>query len=295
MRRVLSLAILFLIPVFGYAGSADEENLDRVIRNLQDNAIPFESYGGSSILIGNENDDETARGTFVFAVPLYAGFAVDTALALAERLRERNTGSLSDLHEVRLLIAFLPGDPESLSGLRYLVGLADLPENWILCYLDAVEDPERMVIRHRIRGYAAPLTIVKPLPPLFRSRGIPLSFGIRYNGIYRPGLVEGPEALLIAWEEEINGLALTGSGSTKKTGKTVFAPDFADLLIEYADLLEFPVMDADRHYSTFSFFGGRVFFLSEGLVVSILLSGSGVFLFLFLAYSVLHRVIMSRK
>jgi hypothetical protein len=289
MRRVLSLAILLLIPVVLHAGSSDEENLDRVIRNLKNNAIPFENYGalGSSILIGNENDDAAAQGTFVIAVPFYAGFAVDTALALAEKLRERNTGSLSDLHEVRLLVAFL----ESHLGLRDLAGLADMPENWILCYLDAAENPERIVIRHKFRGYAAPLNIIKSLPPLFRSNSIPLSFGIRYDGIYRPG----PEALLIAWEEEINGLVLSGSGNILKTGKTVFAPDLADLLIEYADLLEFPVMDADRHYSTFSFFGGRVFFLAEGFGVTILLIGFGIFLFLFLAYSVHRYVIMFRK
>jgi len=256
----------------------------------------------SSLLARRQDVPGTNReqGTFVFAVPLDAEFAVDTALSLSRLLNEKDSG-------VNVLVAFLGGEkiklPEDLfaysntnmrttsySGLRDLLTLTDLPENWVLCYFDAAQAPESLVLRHGGRGYLAPLDIIKQLPVLFSSFNIPWSFTIRFNSIYKMGLVEGPEALSIAWREEVNSFVL--SGGRTGNGETITPDVLSELMLNYAASLNFPILSPDRHYSFISLPNGRFFFATEGLTAAVLLSIMAIFLFFYLLYSARNNAIL---
>ena len=272
------------------------------------NSIPFEErsllsdFGafGSSVLVRRQNAASNSRplGTFVFAVPLYARFAVDTALAVVEKLFESD-------NSLNILVAFLGGErnelPEDLGpshvhgrtshmGLHDLLGMVDMPENWVLCYFDADETPGELVIRHGIQGYVAPLEVIRYLPFLLTEKEISWSFTIRYNSIYKLGLVEGPEPLSIAWEEEVNGFVL--SGTQENTGLTISHEALAELLLEYSSLLDLPVMNPDRHYSFFTVSNGNIYFATEGFTVTLLFIVIGILLFLYLLYSARYNAII---
>jgi len=231
---------------------------------------------------------------------LDAEFAVDTALSLTKLLKEKGSA-------VNIMVAFLGGEktklPDDLiassnanmqttsySGLRDLLTLTDLPENWVLCYFDADQAPESLILRHGGKGYLAPLSVIKPLPALFRFFNVPWSFAIRFNSIYKLGLVESPEALAIAWQEEVNCFILSG-GKTGR-GKTLTADILSGLLLNYAASLSFPTLSPDRHYSFIPLPNGRFFFITEGITAAILLSIVAFFLFLYLLYSVRNNAIL---
>ena len=315
MRILVRIFCLMLVCVFVpailHAESHEAENLNRVIRVLNGDQspgiknpgikIPYErrsllaAYGGfgSNILVRSQSkgeEQDSARGTFVLAVPLEADFAVDTALALAEKIQNRD-------NPVNILIAFLgdetnelPAEPGEIShkGFRDLLTLVDMPENWALCYLDANETPGRLAIRHGIRGYLAPLSMIQSLPSLLKARGIPWSFRIHYNVIYKMGLVEGPEPMFIAWEDEINSFVL--SGETGSSGETISPENLADVFLDYSGALNIPILNPDRHYFYATLPQGNVFFVSEGLTAALLIITAGVFLILFLLYSVKYNV-----
>ena len=287
--------------LFGQA--ADSQNTadrNRIIQALGDQ--PFEERFllseqggfGSSIFVrspAGSGDPNRLLGTFVLAVPQEAEFAVDTALAILQKL---SYGTAPEANSANILIAFL-ADEKNHRGLRDLLSIADMPENWVLCYLDAEKAPPSLLIRHGGLGYVAPLDIVRPLPFLFKAWNIPFSFGIRYNEIYKLGLVEGPEALSIIWEEEITGFVLSGD-ERRQTTETVSILDLADFFLDYAGSLSFPVLNPDMHYSFFRLpgrlSGANIFFLSEGQTVALLLFIVSFSLLLFLIYSARYNAIL---
>ena len=248
-------------------------------------------YGGfGSSLVVRFPGVSYSFGAFVFAVPLYADFAVETALALIEKLKTYD-------NSLEVIVAFLGGEKNELpqntglpsfhrgishKGLRDLLSLAYMPEDWVLCYFDITEAPGALVLQHGTRSYVTPLEIIKPLPYLFNSRDIPWSFKIRYNTIYNLGLFDGHEALYISWAQEINSFAISGEITG---GETISPGILAELLLEYAGFLSFPIMNPDRHYSIFPLPGGNVFFAGENLTVTVLLIVSGFFLFIYLIYT----------
>ena len=298
----LTLLLFILTPVLQHG--QDMENLDRVINTLGD--IPFErrtllaDYGGfgSSILVrGGIAEPEKAALTFVVAVPLNAEFAVNTALSIVKKLPLGGGASI--------LVAFLGDEQNSLpddmggisnKGLRDLLTVADMPENWVLCYIDIDAAPDNLTILHGINGYVAPLEIIKPLPKIFKSRGIPWSFRIRYNEIYKLGLVKGPDALFVAWDSEINGFVLSGTPRRKTfdnvplrkfipSVNAISAEDLADCLLDYARDMHTQVIKGDRHYSYFTPPWGSAFFLDAGITVALLLVIVGLAFLFFLVYS----------
>ena len=330
---------LFLISSYLYGQPSESESLDKVIRVLDEslgkglsedriyieqrsllssyggfgtsvfvrfrgNTVPGESVG--NISIGNK----VSFGTFVLAVPLYAQFAVDTALAMVEKLRYGNIGNMVSND---ILIAFLGDeknelpessaeDPSFLSetishkGLRDLLSLTDMPENRVLCYFDAEEAPRELVLHHGRRGYVAPLEIIKPLLTMLKTGDIPWSFEVRNLAIYKLGLDEGPEALSITWGEEVNGFTL----SEKKTGnrvnvsgeETISPAGLAEVLIGYSVELNFPIIDPDRHYSFFSFPGGNFLFIGERFTAILFLLAAVIVLSLYLIYSARYNAIL---
>ena len=299
-RKLFSIFFVMFVFASVSLSAREEENLERVLRFLEQIPIPVTVYErsllaefggfGSSLLVSNQIDDtEEPDGTFVFAVPLSAKFAVDTALAMIERF----SGSKN-----HILVAFLgeetnvlPKDMGGIThrGLRDLLTLADMPENWVICYFDANSPPGEIVINHGIRGYVTPLELITPLPHLFTSFGIPWSFEIRQNTIFKLGLVEGPEALSIIWEEEVHGFILSGRG---ENGNTILPGDLANLLLEYAGYVNFPILNPEVHYSFLVFPEGRVFFVSELIKVVLMLATLGLLLLLYLFYSARYSAVL---
>ena len=282
----LALMLIFSLPP-AFLPASERENLDRAIQALKDNKIPYEERPlstesgslGSSLLVRKSGTKQP--GTFVFAVPLYAEFAVDTALAMSETQRDDIPASI--------IIAFL-GDEDDYAGLRDLLTLNDMPEDWVLCYFDAPERPGGLHIRHGRRGYVAPLDIIKPLPGLFKSGGIPWAFRVRFNEIYKLEQVEGPEALAIAYRDEINSFVLSSDLKYAGPGEKLSSQNLAELLLDYAGFLNFPVLNADRHYFSIALPGGASLFISQGQTAALTFIMTGLFMFLFLAYSVKHDV-----
>ena len=294
LKRKLFLLFLILFVFTSVSLPArEEDNLNRVLEFLEQ--MPesvsvslrplLAEFGGfgSSLLVSNQIDEiEEQNGTFVFAVPLAASFAVDTALSLVERFAES---------EGRILVAFLGNEVNELpldtggvthKGLRDLLTLTYMPENWVICYFDARSPPGGVVLSHGIRAYVTPLELLSPLPDLFSSRAIPWSFQIRHNNIFRLGLVEGPEALSIIRSSEVHGFLLS---SADYDGTAILPEDLADLLLEYSELLSFPVLNPDTHYSFLTFPGGRVLFVSELMKVILMLAASALFLLSYLSYT----------
>ena len=303
IRFFCQTLVFFLIPVFLSAESGEALNLERVTRFLGDNSIFFErrslydDFGGAgtSIHAWKRAADIDAEGTFVLAVPLSADFAVETGLAFASELRNRT-------NSVNVLVAFL-GDENAAAefgadsgglshkGLRDLLALNDMPENWALCYMDIAENPGEIVIQHGSSGYLAPLDIIEPLVSLFAERDMPLSFRIRYNIIYKLGLAGGPEPLLIAWGDEVNGFVLSGregKSASLNVGEPFVPRDLALLFVDYAESLDLPILTADRHYSSLVIPGGRIIFISGMHTLVLLLAMTVIFLSGFLIYSARH-------
>jgi len=328
---------LILISSYLYGQPSERENLSHVISVLDESTgggspgdvISIEkrpllsSFGGfgTSVFARFRGADES-KGTFVLAVPLYARFAVDTALTLAETLRYRqNSGNIPN----DILIAFLGDEKNELSensmafsvessaddpgafspsgamaishkGLRDLLSLTDMPENWVLCYFDAGEAPHELVLHHGMQGYAAPLEVIEPLISLLKTGDIPWSFEVRNLAIYKLGLAEGREALGITWGEEVNGFTLSGKIIANRrniSGEEIISPAaLAGVLIEYSKELNFPVINPDRHYSFFSFPGGNFLFAGERFTVILLLLAAGIVFSLYLIYSARYNAIL---
>jgi hypothetical protein len=327
------LITFFFISPYLNGQPSEKENLDHVISVLngslgkgpsEDGNIErrslLSSYGGfGTSVLARFPGNKASVGTFVLAVPLYARFAVDTALALAEKLRYRDNFGNEVSVGNDILIAFLGDeknelpeksvessaeDPEapflseaiSHKGLRDLLTLTDMPENWVLCYFDAEDAPHGIVLHHGRRGYVAPLEIIEPLLSLLKLGDIPSSLEVRNLAIYKLGLNEGPEALGIIWGEEVNGFALSG----KKTGnrinvpveETILPANLADVFFKYSRGLNFPVINPDRHYSFFSFPGGNFLFAGERSTVILFLLAAVIVLSLYLLYSARYNAIM---
>jgi hypothetical protein len=299
------LAVFFiLLPVFLPGWSAERENRDRVIRVLNEGAVSFEErsllsdYGGFGSSVharlprsGEEGWSGKEAGTFVLAVPLERSYAVEAALAFIGACVRQGT-------VVDILVAFLgdeynrlPPDVPGTShkGLRDLLSLPDMPENWVLCCLDIEEAPEHILIRHGTGDYIAPLDVVRPLTSRFLDRGIPASFEIRYNELYKLGLAAGPEELALVWEAEINGFCLSARSRNGASGG--IPPEIlAELLLDYAGDLDFPVQNPDRHYSFLTVPGtGKILYIPEGAAALALLGMAALFVLFVLVYSAVYR------
>ena len=296
MRIGLSLICLlfFFVPTSLPAGPpAEQENLNRVRQALDGLSIPFETRplpGGRGYSLLVRAGFDSYAGTFVLALPLDAEFAVDTGLVLAEKVQGHSG-------PVNIIVAFLGNErgctiegPGGVShqGLEDLLTLVDIPENWVLCYVDIAQRPGGLLIRHGTRGYVAPLELLQPLVSSLRSAGVPWSFRIRHNEIYKLGLVEGHGALSIAWEGEVNAFVLAGTPG----GAGVSPYDLAALLLDYAASLDFPLLVVDRHYFFLTVPGGEVFFFAQGIMVALLLGMAGVCFFLFLIYSARYNAVL---
>jgi hypothetical protein len=306
------MAFIFPLPE-AWGQTAERENRNRVLEALTKGSVPFEErsllgeYGGfgSSIHVRLPQTAEGAAtdsaGTFVLAVPLEKTFAVDTALAFIK-------AGMNHKNSENIVAAFLgdeysrlPPDVRGLShkGLRDLLSLPDMPENWILCCMDIEKAPEGILVRHGAGSYIAPLELVRPLLHLFRDLAIPASLEISYNELYKLGLAAGPEELALAWEAEVNGVCLSEApaGSRRQASPGLLTPEaVAGALLDYHEKLIFPVQNPDRHYSFFTPPWMRdIVFVSEKTAVLTLLCIATVFILFILIYSAVYRQMFYSK
>ncbi|MCL2381031.1 MAG: hypothetical protein FWC64_05490 [Treponema sp.] len=298
LKVFLPLFICAVFPLSLFAESREGENALRARQALGELGIPFQTRsfpggydGPGTSLVVRVDAADGSPGTFVLAVPLWADFAVDTGIAFAGTIHGQNT-------DLTVIVAFLGSEESgpqgqagiSHAGLRDLLTLVDIPENWALCYLDIAQAPESLLLRHGTEGYVAPLELLRPLSSLLRSGGVPWSFRVWFNELYKLRLVEGHPALSITWEREVNSFVLA-SGPSAPTGP-VSPHEMAGLLAGYAGLLSFPMLMVDRHYFFFRGPGGEPVFLGQGIAVALLLVTAGVCLILLLLYSVKYNVVL---
>ncbi|MDR2029505.1 MAG: hypothetical protein LBP93_08210 [Treponema sp.] len=314
MRNIL-IAFFFLLPLFfsaaqeGSGSTALEAARRRDLgRTLREGGIPFEEhslfadYGGfgSSIEVHIPSPPGTGEDvldeSFVLAIPLSgindggAAFPYGFELGLAFIQRVLEQGADADIR-----VAFLgdefPHLAEDLQkgshrGLEDLINHLENPENAALVYIDLFEAPRGLVIHHGARNTLAPLSILRPLPDLCDSHGIPYAFSIRFNELYKLNLARGPSALEFAQAREVPAFYV--SGSPDGGARTLEAALLADMLLDYANSLRISTENMDYHYSLVQF-RGKTLFLSEPLTIVLALSAAVLLLFIFLIYSVIYR------
>jgi hypothetical protein len=277
------------------AAQQDGERVRReaLIRTLSREGIPYEErplfaeYGGfgSSVHVaipGNE-----AETTLVLAVPLSGpensggelSYAAEGALSFIRKILRQGSG-------LRVRAAFLGDESSNLPedtrkethrGLRDLLALTEDPDHTLVLYLDFREAPSALVIRHGSRGAIAPLNVLRPLPAVCRSRGIPYTFAVRFNELHKLGILDGPPALELVQGAGIPALYMTG----RYDGAPIAGEDLGDMLFEYANSLDLSGPRADTHYSIIHY-GNNTLFISELTAVILLFALSALFLGVFL-------------
>jgi hypothetical protein len=282
-----------------------------LVQALEERDIHFEErslfaeYGGfgSSIRVsipaaGTRVD--IMNETFVLGIPLSGAndggaafpYGFELGLAFIQKALEQGAGR-------DILVAFLGDEsPEAAADLRKGAhrGLEDLingledPENAALVYIELFDAPGGLVIHHGSRDTLAPLSILRPLPELCNSHGIPYAFSIRFNELYKLRLAGGPSALEFAQAREVPALYLTGSSGKTPEGKEPLLEIavLADMLLDYAGSLSIARENMDYHYSIVQF-REKTLFLSEPLTIILVLAAAVLLLFIFLIYSVIYR------
>ena len=315
-KYLLTFIFCFFLPLFSFAQSPIEKanflrvslHINSLITRSEANILILEersllsSYGafGTSLLFhynfvdSEEKPDEA--GTFIFAVPLSRDFAVDTALELSERLLYSNA-------KLNIIVAFLSDEYLSLSsdinalshkGLRDLLSLSEQPENWVLCYFDADIAPNNLLIHHGVRAYMTPRGIIEPFTSLISSKNIPWSFRIWYNEFLYLGILQGPELMDVAWQEGINNFVLSGAtgDSISNEESIISSLSIAELILEYASLISFPILVTDMHYSLLPLPGGNFVYSSEGVITAFSIGILGILLLIFLCYTAKNNVLL---
>ncbi|GHU59089.1 hypothetical protein FACS189444_3800 [Spirochaetia bacterium] len=289
-----------------------------LIRLLEAEAIPFAErslfaeYGGfgSSVTVSlpaaSASDAGVPRAPLVLAIPLSgkdAGglihpFSFDAALAFIQKTLETPL-------PLPVMVAFLGDEfvsvPDSSrpgnTGLRDICAALDEDGIGTLIYLELFDTPRSLNIHYGAQGTSAlsikmpgvktpgalaPLDMVRPLPALLNSRGIPHNFAVPYSFLYRLGLAQGSAALAFMLEQEIPAIHITGRGGDG-TSLGLSPVSLGELLYEYARSREvFPENDGfanrDTHYALLSFQNRTLFTSERGLVILLLLSWGGLLL-----------------
>ena len=301
-RKFLLILILPFTPFFIDAQSIHEEAAFIRVRSFLSGLsspnlyfterVLLDTFGsfGRSIIVGKTHGNEIHnpdRGMLVFALPLYADFAVETALLLIEKI--------DSPEEINIIIAFLGDESSSLPvqlggrahiGLQDLLNLSDIPENWVILYFDAINPIDKLIVSHGTSSYITPREILQPFIGILNAGDMDWSFNIWFHEIYNLGIIEGSDILSIAWSREINSLYISGENTSHNTYGLISPEDIADLIMEFSGILDFPVLVTDTHYSLFPLPGSFVVFTGEGLLSASVIFICGLFLLLFMIYSI---------
>jgi hypothetical protein len=295
-KTPVSFILLFLLPAL-WAVPDSQEKQDEIIEILQGGGISYEKrslevYGGSGdtllAILPGPDAAELSPEVFILAVPLSVrqekpgefSYGVSTALAFIRKMKEQGAAR-------RVIAAFLDDEDRDYRGIVDFASFLDYPENAALVYLELPSPPRGLLIRHGVRGNVAPLALVRPLPGLLNSRGIPCSFGARSHEHYKLGLAGGPPALETAQGQEISAILLNGMAGLPDAAP-VGAEVLAELLVEYSGAVQWRIGGMDTHYSLFDY-GKRIFFLSERSTVLQIFFLAGIGIILWLWRYVLHH------
>jgi hypothetical protein len=258
---------------------------DELVRLLREQNIPFEErslfteYGGFGTSLHIRFPRAGAEKSFILALPLskkgdpgtLLPFGFEAALAFAAKMRETafdGEWGLVFLGDEEGDLPYEEGDRGPL-GLRDLYDNLDDPEHTYLLYVDWFEPPGKIRIHHGISGDLSPRGLTAPFTAACEARGIPYSFAIPYNSLYRLGISEGPGALTFALSRNIPALFL----GAYPEGPPLDAGTAADLLAAYARTASLTGEQPDTRYTLF-FNRGRSFFVSETATVVLLLLGA---------------------
>ena len=310
-RAVLICLGLYIFPHCVYGQIPDTEKqytVENIISVLRETGVTYEvrpllhEYGGfgSSVHVNfpvpeyliTSLDDANLFGTFVLAVPIDSAFAVDAALAFVKAVKTQQIWRA----QIHLMVAFLADEKDILDfsgkshkGLRDLIRLPDMPGNWTVCYLRSDTAPQALRIHHGNGKYITPLELIKPLPVLFKSYGIPFSFEARYNEIYKLDLIKGRDEIGLLSAGEINSICLY-PGNSDISSEKIDPKNLAAMLLKYAWNLPLPLHSPDQHYTIISLPGKNYFFISEFTSIVFLVMSIACLILSLLAVSAFHRV-----
>jgi hypothetical protein len=283
-------AIWALIPSTEKTGedtpSSDE---DTVVSSLLEE---YTSLAGEiSALATSDVPVEFPEDSFILVIPLSgdeSGLSGEYGLSFIRELKKRH-------RRQNIIVAFLDcagGGGESLNALQDIYASLDNPENSILLFLDFPAPPGELAIYHGSRFHLAPLGILEPLTRLLENRGIPYTFGVRFNELYQFALIGGTPVTEFTQSRGIPSLVITGVAGAGETGKGPLAPDsLGELLADYAEKAAVKNGSIDNHYSMYHF-QGKTWFVSETASVIILLVIQGIVVIVLLFFFLVQRLKM---
>jgi hypothetical protein len=294
--------------------AAEAARLTAVVQALAEQGVPFEErplfalFGGfgSSVHVrlprAENPGQQGGEKTLVLAIPLSG--APQKEAALPRRLPFGVEAGLAFIRQaqaapppLRVTVAFLGNEasllPKDSRSPNYRLGLEDLyasledPENTVLLYLDITAPPRTLIIHHGAENIISSRSTLEALYRIWGGRSLPRALAVRYNELYKLGLVTGPEVITSADARFIDALYLTGEAAQE--GAAAVGPEaLSASFMEYAGALEDSSGSLDRHFLIISFFG-RLFFVPETVTVMVFLGIAGLFFLAILGYFTVYR------
>jgi hypothetical protein len=282
----------------------ERERREALIKTLNERGVPFEERSlfsaggfGSSVYV-KFHPPEASDAWLVLAIP-FAGsgaesgglpFNVETGLAFIEAVRD-DSGGINN----NILVAFLGNETAKLPveqrrphlGLEDLYTTLDSPETTALLYLDMETAPEQLLIHHGAAYTITARNVLEGLNTLCKDR-LPYTLAVRFNELYKLGLVDGPDVITSAAEQGINALYLEAGQAPQVTGVDIDAVSLANVLAAYTSSLRLMTENLDRHFLIFDFFGNIVI-VSEAMAVAFFILIMGLFLFILLVYTIVYH------
>jgi hypothetical protein len=309
-RFSLGWVLLLLLLLPGAAWSQEGAFVSRraletarrgeLVRLLRERNLPFEErslfteYGGFGTSLHIRFPQAGAEKSFILALPLskkgdpgtLLPFGFEAALEFAAQMREEAFDGEWGIVFLGDEEGDLPHEEEESGplGLRDLYDNLDDPEHTYLLYVDWFEPPGKIRVHHGIAGDLSPRGLTVPFTAACEARGIPYTFAIPYNSLYRLGISEGPDALTFALSRNISALYL----GAEPGGPPLDVETAADLLSAYARTASLTGEQPDTRYTLF-FNRGRSFFVSETATVVLLLLGALFCNLIFVIYSLAYR------
>jgi hypothetical protein len=288
----------------------ERERREVLIEALNAHEILFEERSlfttggfGSSIYVSfypETRGDQATETRLIVAIPLVGSnasegvfsFGMEVGLAFIEAIREQ-----SELLSMPIVIAFLGDETAKLPkeqrrphvGLQGLYTTLDSPETTVLLYIDIEAAPEQVLIHHGAAYIITARNALESLNTLCKSRRIPYTLAVRFNELYKLGLVDGPDVITSAAEQGINALYLeAGKRPQAANGATIVPRTLADTLAAYAVSLSPDMENLDYHFLILDFFGNLII-ISETLTVTLFALIMALFFFALLVYTIVNR------
>ena len=291
----------------------ENERREELIRRLNEKNIPFEErplftfFGGFGtsvhILIPSSVETESERTIeeFILAIPLSSEgekensnaltFGMELGLAFIEQIRYQQ-------NSIHIRVAFLADEVSSLppderqnlhKGTRDLFSLLDKNESTLLLYIDIPDVPESLLIHHGTAGNMGSINVLKPFHNMCVSHKIPHSFAVRFNELYKTGIVKGHTVMQFAHERMLNAIYINkGENIFPQRDFNLNIESLSEMLSEYVKEIAMSQENLDHHFIIVPFFA-RYFFISELTTVIIFFTSMSIFLAVILVYITIFR------